>query len=184
MEDREILDLYWQRDEQAIHQTEQRYGERLQGISYRIVGNLPDAQECVNDTYLQAWNTIPPQRPNYFFSFLAKICRYISLGRLDWNNAAKRKADVVSLTDEMELCIPDECRSREMDAKALGQMLTRFLKAQRESARNVFLRRYFYMDSISEIAARYGYSESKVKSMLYRTRSKLYEYLKSEGMEI
>lgn len=184
MTDSEILDLYWNRDEEALRQTEAAYGGRLQRLSNGILHDLSDAQECVNDTYLQAWNTIPPKRPDYFFAYLAKICRYISLGRLDWNNASKRKAQVVSLTAEMEQCIPDCRTGQTLEAGELGELLTSFLKTLSMDARKIFLRRYFHMESVSEIANALGCTESKVKAVLFRTRNKLYDYLQKEGMRL
>ncbi len=184
MEDSEILDLYWARNEQAIQETEMAYGGKLNVLSYRIVNTLEDAQECVNDTYLAAWDTIPPKRPEYLFAYLAKICRNYSLGRLDWLNAAKRRADVVELTREMEMCIPDRSNDLYLEGKELGAVLNRFLGSLPRESRMIFLRRYWYADSIEEIARRYRFSQSKVKTSLHRTRSKLSAYLEKEGIEI
>ena len=107
MTDDQIIELYWARKEEAVSCTAFAYGRKLQGIAYRILSKYEDAEESVNDTYLKAWQTIPPERPVYLFAFLAKICRHFALDKLDWKSAAKRKAEVVSLTDEMALCIPD-----------------------------------------------------------------------------
>ena len=101
MEDEKIIDLYWERKDEAIMETQAAYGRQLQTIAQRIVQSYEDAEESVNDTYMETWKAIPPQRPRYFFAFLAAICRHLSLTRLDWNMAAKRKAEVVSLTEEM-----------------------------------------------------------------------------------
>ncbi len=184
MEDSDIIELYWKRDDRAIAQTDAAYGTRLQRLSERILNNREDAQECVNDTYLHTWNRIPPERPNYFFAFLAKICRYVSLGKLDWNRAAKRNADVVTLSDEMQLCIPDCWMQQRLEAQELGILLSKFLKEQSEDNRLIFMRRYFHMDSVEEIARRYGFSQSKVKTQLHRTRTKLYHFLESEGISV
>lgn len=184
VEDSEIIELYWQRDDRAIVQTDTAYGARLQGLSNHILGNREDAQECVNDTYLRTWNAIPPERPNYFYAFLAKICRFVSLGKLDWNHAAKRKADIVTLTAEMEMCIPDNRMQQRLEAEELGMLLSRFLKGQSEDNRLIFMRRYWHMDSVEEIAARYGFSQSKVKTQLHRTRTKLRHFLESEGISV
>ena len=182
MEDHEILELYFAREEAAIAATQERYGTRLEQLSRRILWDPEDARECVNDTYLAAWNRIPPQRPAFFFSFLSKICRYISMDRLDWNNAAKRKAEVVSLSAELEQCIPDNAMERQLEARELGRVLSEFLRHQSRDSRVIFLRRYYYMDSVEEIARRYGFTESKVKTRLCRTREKLRIYLRQEGM--
>ena len=182
MEDSKILDLFFARDEDAIRCTQEAYGRRLHTLADSIVRNDQDAEESVSDTYLRAWNTIPPRRPGHFFAYLAKICRHFALDRLDWKNAAKRKAEVVSLTQEMEMCIPDGSRDRELEAKELGQLLDEFLRTLSEENQMVFLRRYWYVDSIAEIAARYGISESAVNMRLNRTRGKLRAYLAKEGI--
>ncbi len=184
MDDTEILDLYWHRDEEAIVQTEKAYGARLHKISKRILDNTEDVKECVNDTYLHAWNRIPPERPNFFYAYLSKICRFISLGRLDWNQAEKRKAEVISLTRELELCIPDDRTQQTLDAFELGELLSDFLKGQTPDNRLIFMRRYWHMESVEEIAAVCGFSQSKVKTQLHRMRSKLYQFLEKEGVRI
>ncbi len=184
MEDKQILDLFFARDEEAIRQTELRYGTRLGLLAERIVLSREDAQECVNDTYLKAWETIPPQWPNHFFAYLAKICRNFALGRLDWNNAAKRKAEVVSLSQEMELCIPDKRREEALEGKELGRLLNAFLGTLSKENRMVFLRRYWYVDTVAEIAQRYGISESTVMTRLHRTRKKLSVFLQEEGIQV
>lgn len=182
MEDTRIIALYWARSEDAIRETDAAYGRKLHVLADRILRCHEDAQECVSDTYMKAWNTIPPQRPAYFFAYLAKICRHFALGKLDWNNAAKRKADIVSLTAEMELCVPDNSLERKLEGEEIGRTLSRFLAEQSQENRMIFMRRYWYTDSVAEIAARYGISESKVKTRLHRTRMKLRTYLEREGI--
>ena len=184
MEDSKILDLYWQRSEEAIAQTDAAHGKKLHNLSYRIVASYEDAQECVSDTYFQAWQTIPPQRPTYFFAYLAKICRFLSFGKLDWRNATKRKADIVQLTAEMGLCIPDNCMEAHMENAFLGQLLNSFLDTLSRDNRIIFVRRYWFTDSVREIAQRYGMTESKVKTQLHRTRCKLKAYLQKEGITV
>lgn len=184
MEDKEIIQLYWDRQEQAIRETEAKYGGKLNALAYRIVNTHEDSQECVNDTYFTAWNTMPPQWPEFLFAYLAKICRNASLGRLDWLNAAKRKAEVVTLTREMELCIPDRSQDRHLEGKELGELLNRFLGTISRENRMIFLRRYWFADSIQEIAGRYGMSQSKVKTSLHRTRTKLSAFLAKEGVAL
>lgn len=184
MNDEAILDLYFSRDQQAIAETDAVYGRRLLSLSGRILSDVRDAEESVSDTYLTAWARIPPQRPNCFFGYLAKICRFCSMDKLDWNLAAKRSANVVSLTREMESCIPDRRREQELEARELGQLLTRFLTGLPQEPRLIFLRRYWYADSVSAIAARYGMGESKVKTSLHRTRNKLKDYLAQEGINV
>lgn len=184
MEDAKIIELYFARNEDAIGYTDAAYGRRLHHMAKNIVKNDQDAEESVSDTYLRAWATIPPQRPAHFFAYLAKICRNLALNRLDWKNAAKRKAEVVSLTEEMERCIPDSQKDRELEARELGAVLDRFLRTLSPENRLIFLRRYWYVDTISEIARRYGLSESAVQMRLSRTRAKLSNYLSKEGIAV
>ena len=184
MDDKTILDLYFARNEMAIKHTDDTYGRRLFHLADNIVKNDQDAEESVSDTYLKAWETIPPLRPKYFFGYLAKICRHFALDRLDWRNAAKRKTEVVSLTQEMETCIPDQSRQAELESKELGRILDAFLREQTPENRMVFLRRYWYVDTIAEIAQRYGISESAVNMRLSRTRDRLQAYLSKEGIKV
>lgn len=184
MEDEKIIELFFARNEEAIRQTEVAYGKRLFHLSQNIVRNAQDAEESVNDTYLRTWESIPPQRPAHFFGYLARLCRNISLNRLDWNNAAKRHGEVVSLTEEMEACIPDPARNRELEAKELGRLLDAFLRTQSDANQIIFLRRYWFVDTIAEIAARMGMSESAVQMRLGRTKAKLSAYLEKEGIRV
>lgn len=184
MEDSKILELFFARNEDAIRHTDDTYGRRLFALADNIVRNDQDAEESVSDTYMRAWDTIPPQKPQHFFAYLAKICRNFALKKLDWKNAAKRKAEVVSLTQEMEACIPDSTRDREMEAKELGMLLDRFLRTLTPENQMVFLRRYWYVDTIAEIAARYDISESAVQMRLNRTRARLCTYLEKEGIRV
>ena len=182
MTDAQIIALFWARNEDAIQETDTAYGRKLYAISDKILRSAQDAEESVSDTYMRAWETIPPQKPNYFFAYLAKICRNLSLGRLEWNSAAKRNADVVSLTREMESCIPDLSHERKLEGEEIGRILNRFLDSISLESRLIFMRRYWYADSIAEIAARYHISQSKVKTQLHRTRNKLQLFLESEGI--
>lgn len=182
MTDAQIIALFWARNEDAIRQTDTAYGRKLYAISDKILRSAQDAEESVSDTYMRAWETIPPQKPNYFFAYLAKICRNFSLGRLEWNSAAKRNADVVSLTQEMEQCIPDRSHERKLESEEIGRVLNQFLDSISLESRLIFMRRYWYTDSIQEIAARYNISQSKVKTQLHRTRNKLQLFLESEGI--
>lgn len=184
MEDTQIIDLYWARDELAIAETDRAYGRRLHAISDRILQNREDAEETVNDTYLRAWDAIPPQRPRYFLAFLSKICRHLALDRLDWKNAARRRAEIVTLTQEMELCIPDASQDRRLEGKEIGRLLEAFLGTLSPDARLIFLRRYLCADTVAEVAARYGMTESKVKMQLLRTREKLRTFLEKEGIRV
>lgn len=184
MEDSKIIELFFARNEDAIKHTDDTYGRRLYHLADNIVRNGQDAEESVSDTYLKAWETIPPHSPKYFFAYIAKICRHFALDKLDWNNAEKRNAEVVSLTQEMELCIPDTERDRDLAGKELGMILDAFLRTLTPENRVVFMRRYWYVDTIAEIAARYGISESAVQMRLNRTRAKLCTYLEKEGVRV
>lgn len=184
MEDSKIIALYFARSEEAIRHTDATYGRSLFALADNIVHNDQDAEESVSDTYLRAWNTIPPQKPRHFFAYLATICRRFALDKLDWKSAAKRKGEVVSLTQEMESCIPDTAAEREVDRKELGRALDAFLRTLTPENRMVFLRRYWYMDTVAEIAVRYGISESAVSMRLNRTRGRLKLYLEKEGIPV
>lgn len=184
MTDSQIIALFWDRNEDAIRETDRAYGRRLHVLSDRILRNEQDAQESVSDTYLKTWETIPPQRPTYFFAYLAKLCRNFSLSRLQWQSAAKRSAQVVELTREMAECIPDHSLERKLEREALGQLLNAFLDSLSRENRLIFLRRYWYADPVREIAERYQISESKVKTQLHRTRKKLQQFLEGEGIRV
>ena len=184
LSDREIIELFWARNPDAVKEVHKAYGRKLMGIARRILVIQEDAHECVNDTYYKAWATIPPTRPRNLYAYLSKICRNTALGMLDWKNAAKRKAEVVSLTAEMESCIPDSRSDFELDEKELGQILSEFLRTLSPENRIIFLRRYWYADTVSEIAKRYGLSEGAVMTRLNRTRNKLRKYLKEKEITI
>lgn len=184
MEDAQIIALYWARNEEAITQTDTAYGRKLNTLARNILYSREDAEESVNDTYLRTWQALPPHRPRYFFAFLATVCRRLCLDRLDWNGATKRKAVVVALTEEMEACIPDESHDRDLEGKELGSILDAFLGTLPEETRKIFMRRYWYADTIGEIARQYGMTESKVKMQLSRTRDKLRAYLQKEEVAL
>ena len=184
MEDAKIIELFWERNEQAVKETDAAYGRKLYVLSNNILNNREDAEESVSDTYMETWKTIPPKRPKYFYAFLASVCRNMSFNRLDWRLAAKRNAEVVALTQEMETCIPDARQDTEMDRRELRRVLESFLETLTKESRLIFLRRYLYVDTVAEIAARYGISESKVKTQLHRTRAKLRTYLAKEGIYV
>ena len=184
MDDAKIIELFWNRNEDAIHETDKSYGKRLHVLADRILNNREDAQESVSDTYMKTWEIIPPQRPKYYYAFLASICRHLSFHKVDWKLAAKRNAEVVTLTQEMEMCIPDTSRERKLEGKELGRVMNAFLESLPKDTRLIFLRRYRHVDTIADIAARYGMPESKVKMQLSRTRAKLCSYLESEGIYV
>lgn len=191
MEDNQIVDLYWERNERAIAESDAKYGRYCTQIAMHILDNAQDAEECVNDTYLRAWNAIPPTRPTKLGAFLGKITRNLSLDRFKAKKAAKRGDSLflVSL-DELSECIPDGSTGfgsgfdDEAEARRIGECINRFLLKQSGEVRDIFICRYFYSDSIGEIARRFGLSESKVKSMLHRARGKLKKLLESEGIRL
>lgn len=186
MEDREIITLYFRRDERAIRETQDKYGRALGGIARNILGSPEDAEECVNDCCFACWNAVPPKDPSaYFYAFLAKITRSLSIDRIRERSAEKRSAQFVELTDELLSCIPcGESVEREIEDNEFAALLNRFLKALPEVKRTVFVKRYFYMDPVKQIAADLGMSESRVKMMLLRTREELKEKFTEEGYTV
>lgn len=184
MDDLKIIALYFERNEQAIKETDAKYGKLCHRIAYNILNNQEDSEECVNDTYVGVWNAIPPTRPYNFTSFICKITRNLSLKRLEFRKREKRSPDVLLSLDELAAVLPDERYAPGVSDEDVGRLISKFLRSQKEEARNIFLRRYYYFDSIREIAKRYSFTESKVKNMLFYTRSKLKDYLIKEGVEI
>ena len=182
MEDDRIVELYWQREETAVARTREKYGVRLYRLAFSILRNSEDAEEAESDTYLKAWNAMPPARPARLYGFLAKLCRQAAFDRLDWLNAGKRDAEITELTREMAECIPDAAAERALEGAELGRLLSDFLLAQSPENRLIFTRRYFMADSVRAIADYCHISESKVKSSLFRTRNRLREYLQKEGV--
>jgi RNA polymerase sigma-70 factor (ECF subfamily) len=181
-----ILDLYWSRSESAISETALKYGNYCTKIAMNILQNREDTDECVNDTYLKTWNAIPPQRPEIFPSFLGKITRNLSLNKYKEQRTKKRGGyEVALLLDELEDCIPSgNSVEAEYEAGIIAKAIGSFLYSINTESRIIFVRRYWYVDSITCIATRFQMSESKVKSMLYRTRNKLRTYLEKEGITI
>ena len=184
MDDLRIIELYFNRDEQAIKETDTKYGKLCHSIAYNILNNHEDSEECVNDTYVSVWNTIPPIRPHNFMSFICKIARNLSLKRLEFMKRKKRSAEIILSLDELAAVLPDERYAPDVSDEDVGKLISKFLRSQEEYVRNVFIRKYFYFASIREIAKCYSFTESKVKNMLFYTRNKLKDYLIKEGVEI
>ena len=184
MEDRKIVDLYWQRDENAIPETAAKFGGYCRTIAYNILADAEDAEECLNDTWLRAWNTMPTNRPNKLAPYLGKLSRWISLTRLREKTSLKRGGGETELVlDELTEAVDYGADvEKAVELKELNAALRRFLKNLGETERQVFLARYWFIASIAEIAEKFGFSESKVTSMLHRTRKKLLAYLKEEGL--
>lgn len=183
MEDEKIVELYLQRNETAIEKTAEKFGKRLRSLSNGIVNDIQTAEECENDTYLEAWNRIPPNEPkSWLYAFLARIIRNISIDCCRRKNAIKRSAFICELSEEMEECIPSpddiDCR---IDDMAFAEAINRFLSVLDSEKRKIFVRRYWYLDSVAEISKKFSLSESKVKTTLFRCRQRLREFLEKEG---
>ncbi len=185
MDDKQIVDLYWQRNQTAIDETATKYGPYCHSIAYNILDNNADAEESVNDTYLDAWNSMPPHRPSVLSTFLGKITRRISIDRWRRRNAEKRGGGQITVVlDELEECVADgKSVEQEVEAKMLADVINSFVKSLPDTEQRVFLCRYWYIDSVESIAKEFGFSHSKVKSMLYRTREKLRARLIKEGLQ-
>ena len=183
MEDDKIVQLYLDRDESAIRHTAEKYGSRLRALSLGITADAQTAEECENDTYMEAWNRIPPNEPRtWFFPFLSRIIRHISIDRCRERSSLKRSAHIVELSAELETCLPSSNEiENAMDHAELGRAISRFLQTISREKRVIFVRRYFYLDSVAEISRKCAVSESKVKTSLFRTRNDLRKYLIKEG---
>ncbi len=182
MKDKEIIGLFFARDELALEETEKKYGPALKCLAKNILKDCHEAGECYNDMLLGAWNRIPPEEPENLFAYLARIIRNIALDRQDYYHAKKRNMNIVELTEEIEECIVREsvCSLQEKGSD-MGQIISAFLRKQKYLNRVVFVRRYWYGDEILQIAERMNLTESRVKSILFRMRHKLKEYLEREG---
>ncbi len=186
MEDYQIIELYWNRDEDAIEKTSQKYGAYCFAIANNILNNQEDSEECVNDTWLKAWNAMPPQKPDNLKLFLAKITRNLSLNRMEAQNAKKRgNGEYALVLDELSECIASYSDVEDTYlARELGEIVRKFVRKLPEREGNVFVRRYFFLESVAVIAKRYRLTENHVMVMLSRTRKKLKKYLVKEGYYI
>ena len=183
MDDQSIVALYWDRSEQAISETDRKYGANCHSIAYHALANNEDAEESVSDTYMAAWNQLPPHRPSILATFLGKITRRISINRWKAKNTAKRGGGQITLAlEELDSCV-DGTQDLEAssDARELSACLNRFLDSLPKVERDIFLRRYWFFDPIAAIAESYGFTQSKVTSMLHRMRGKLRKQLEKEG---
>lgn len=183
MEDARIVDLYWARSETAINETSAKYGKYCYAIAQNILANAEDADESVNDTYLAAWNSIPPHRPSVLSSFLGKITRRISIDKWRVRSAEKRGGgEIVLALDELSDCVPSNTNVEQtVEAEELGKAIDRFVMALPIMERRVFICRYWYLDSIASICHQFGFSQNKVKVMLHRIRKDLRNFLEKEG---
>lgn len=186
MEDAAIVELYWQREERAISETKTKYGAYCHAIAQRILNDAGDAEECVNDTYLGAWNAMPPHRPTSLGTFLGKIARNLSLKRWRTRSAAKRGGGEAALSlDELEECVASTGDVGDgLEAEELARVIDAFLAGLAEDDRRMFVCRYWHFDAVGDIAQRFGFTQSKVKMSLKRTRDKLAGYLEQEGVTL
>lgn len=184
MEDERIIDLYWARQENAIVETDKKYGNYCRSIALHILKSMEDSEECVNDTWMKAWDSMPPKRPDFLSAFLGKITRNLSISRYRMSHARKRgSGEVDLLLMELEECLPSaKSVEEEIEGRETARAIDCFLYGIDEESRNIFVRRYFFVDSIKEIAERFDVSESKVKSQLFRTRNRLKDHLEKEGI--
>ena len=183
MEDFQIVKLYWDRNERAISESDGKYGRMLRSLSYSCLGSHQDAEECVNDTYLDAWNAIPPEAPTYLGAFLSKITRRISIDRFRHDHRSKR-GGTQNLTEELTECIPDGSCSllEDLENQRLGRAINAFLATLSKEKRVIFVQRYFYGAEISQSAEAAGKTQSNVKVTLHRTREALREFLRKEDL--
>ncbi len=181
--DKEIVDMYFSRDEKALKETQRKYRSYLLKIATNILQSSSQADECLDDVYLKAWNTIPPQKPENLATYLGKIARNIAIDLFRKRAAAKRKnTEYAQSVDELCETLPaNNLTENEVEAKELGQLINSFVSALPQNSREVFVGRYYYMDSIKEIARYTKNSEANVKNILYRTRNKLKEFLAEKG---
>ena len=186
LEDSKIIDLYWARKEQALAETDAKYGNYCRTIARNILRNFEDTEECVSDTWLHAWNSMPPQRPGILSAFLGRITRNLSFDRCKYQQAAKRGGGALPLAlDELSECVPAPGRvEHALEEQELADSIDRFLRTLPERECSIFLRRYWYVDPVQLIAARYEIKENTVKSILFRTREKLRRYLLEEGIAV
>ena len=185
MKDEQIIDLFWERSETAISETEKKYGRYCHYISYQILNNDSDAEEIVNDTYLKTWNTIPPKRPDSLKSYVGMISRQLSLNRYEQEHTQKRSGQVALAIEELSECIPDQKSVGSLANEiALKDLLNEFIWSLPELTQKIFVRRYWYAASIAEISDEYSMKESSVTVLLLRTRKKLKKHLSKGGFEV
>lgn len=182
MEDQKIVDLYWNRDEDAILHTQRKYGGLCQTIANNILGNSQDAEECVNDAYLKVWNSIPPERPESLLSFLSRVVRNISLDKYRFNRAEKRSRGADIMFSELEECLSDESVAILSEDEGIVDAINRFLKTLDQENRILFVRRYYYMDSNETLTKTFGMNDNTIRQRLFRMRENLKKFLEKEGI--
>ena len=185
MEDKQIVDLYFARNESAIRETEKKYGALCRYIASNFLALPEDRDECVNDVLLALWNTIPPERPTNLPGYISEVTRRQAVNKSRANNAWKRGGGIQTVNEEFLSLLEDGTDLAEQyEAKRAGELISRYLRTLPPEPRNLFVGRYYFMDSIKEIAGYYGMTESKVKTTLHRTRKGLRQYLIKEGFEV
>ncbi len=186
MQDKQIVELYLNRDETAISETTEKYGKYLMKIAFNILANEEDAKESVNDTYLAVWGSIPPNEPEILSTYLVKLIRRISIDKLRANHRQKRiPSEYLVSIDELNQIVTDNSTPESnYEAKLLSGSINAFVKSLSTANRNVFIARYYFFDSIKDISQSFGISESKVKNMLFRSRKALKEHLRKEGFDV
>lgn len=183
MEDSRIIELFWERAEDAISETDRKYGKYCHAIAYNILHSDPDSEECVNYTYLRAWETMPPQKPNALSAYLGRITRNLALNRLSYKAREKRAEGYVAVLDEVSEMLPDASTMPEgADDVALREAINSFLRSLDANTRIIFVRRYWYNSAITEIATDYSIPVGTVKSTLSRTRKRFRDHLEKEGI--
>lgn len=185
MDDKKIIELYWARREDAIRETAVKYGKLCRFVVNNILASREDSEECINDTWLGLWNSIPPERPGRFSAFVSRVARNQALKKYEYLSAAKRNPEAACSLEELEECVSGrDCVETELENRRIEQAIDDFLRQLSEEKRNIFLRRYWYFESVDGICRHTGFSQSKVKSMLYNLRRRLREHLEKEDIEL
>ena len=184
MEDRIIIDLYFARNEQAIYETDQKYGKLCFSVANNVLPRKEDSEECVNDTYMNLWESIPPTRPYNFMAYICKVVRNLSLKKYEYIHALKRTPEITVSFSELKEIIADKSFNPECSDTQIRELISNFLRGEKKYVRDIFIRRYFFFDSIADIASRYSSTDVKIKNTLYHTRKKLKLFLRKEGVHI
>lgn len=185
MKDASIIELYWNRDENAIKETKQKYGRLCAGVAENMLDSAQDCEECVSDTYLTVWNCIPPAKPDRFPAFLCKITRNLALKKIEYNTAVKRNKNMVSSLDELGDCVSgSESTDEHIDMRELTSAINSFLSDRKKREQIVFVKRYWLYEPLADIAKEVGTSEKNVTLILFRLREKLKDYLTKEGFNV
>ncbi len=184
MKDSEIVDLYWQRSERAIQETDHKYGRYCAHIAFAVCSDRLDAEECVNDTWLRAWNAMPTERPSVLSTFLGRITRNLAINRFEKRTRQKRGGGETPLAlDELAECVPSDADpGREIELRELQEAIRRFVEGLQDTEQKVFVARYWYLASVEEISRRLGWTQSRTKSLLFRLRKRLRAFLKEEAL--